>query len=414
MAAKKIEQKRQTVERYFTELTTLAISTPQDDPADPKCRWGMPAAFWGGSGIGKSDQVKQAGARANLGVEVLFPGQQQPENFSGVLVPNPNSPEGVSIQCLLPAVRRLNRIGKGILFVDEAANAPPAVQGAMLGMLLDRVVGDTPMSPYIRILLASNPPEIAAGGYGFEPPTANRMAHFFLGPPSWEMWNRWFMSKSQPIKPTGDDLEGKVRNEWPNIYPMAQGLVSGFLQGHSSMLYNQPAAGDPNGGFAWPSPRTWDNVSKIMAARMILKLPEELDDIAITSLVGEGPTQEFAEWRHHADLPTPDDVLAGNWKIDKKRLDKVHAVLGTLVPYVGMKPEGAVRFDTAVKVWNVLDQVCDAGMADMIVDHMTVMINQYQLGMLNKTPQNVKVAAEKVIKRMGRSTMAQFVGTPSP
>jgi len=414
MAAKKIEKIRPTAERYFADLALLSISTPQDNPADPKCRWGMPTIFWGGSGIGKSDQIKQAGARANLHVEVLMPGQQQPENFSGVLIPNPNSPEGVSIQCLLPAVRRLNRLGKGILFIDEASNAPPATQGAMLGMLQDRVVGDTEMEPLIRVLLAANPPEIAAGGFGLEPPTANRMEHIFVGAPSWEAWNHWFMSKSQPIKMTGTAVEPIIIQAWPTVYPIVQGLISGFLYKHRARMCCQPAAGDPNGGFAWESPRSWDNVSKVMAARRAMKLPEELDDIAIAGLIGEGSMEEFSTYRREADLPGPDEVLAGKWRHDKKRIDKTHVVLGTLVPYVGMKPEGQQRFEVAVKVWQVLDQICDDGAADLVVDSMTILINQYQLGMMNKVPNDVKLAAEKVIKRMSRSVMAQFVGSPSP
>lgn len=411
-ATKKIQKIRATVERHFSDLALLAISTPQDNPTSERCRWGMPVAFWGGSGIGKSDQIRQAGARANLPVEVLMPGQLQPESFSGVLVPNAKNPEGVSIECLLPAVRRLNRIGRGILFVDEAANAPPAVQGAMLGMLLDRIVGETEMAPHIRILLASNPPEIAAGGYGFEPPTANRMAHFFLGPPSWEMWNRWFMGKSQPIQVVGTDAENTVKQAWSNLYPVVQGYVSGFLHKRSALLYAQPSAGSVEGGYAWASPRSWDNVSKMMAARRALQLPEELDDIVVEGLVGEGPKEEFAEWRREADLPSPEDVLDGKWSIDRRRLDKTHAVLSTLMPYVGMKPEGTQRFEAAIKTWNILDQVCDAGMADLIVDHMALMVDQYQLGMMGKAPHDVKAAAEKVIKRMSRSKVAGFVGTP--
>jgi len=412
MAAKKLEVKRATVERHFVDLTTLAVSTPQDNPADPKCRWGLPTVFWGGSGIGKSDQIRQAGARAGLHVEVLMPGQQQPENFSGVLIPNPNSPEGVTIQCLLPAVRRLNRLGKGILFVDEAANAPPAVQGAMLGMLLDRIVGETEMAPLIRILLASNPPELAAGGFGFEPPTANRMAHCFLGAPSWEAWNRWFMSKNQPIKPTGESLEPIIINAWPTIYPAVQGMISGFLNAHSTRLYEQPGANSPEGGYAWPSPRTWDMVSKAMATRRALKLPEELDNIICAGLVGTGASDEFSTYRRDADLPTTEDVLAGKWKIDKKRIDKTHAVLGSLVPYVGMQAEGKLRYEAAVKVWAILDQVCDANLADIITDHVEIMINNYQLGMTGKAPDDVKKAAEKVVKRLSRSKVGEYMGTP--
>lgn len=405
----KIETPEPTYERWFTDITTVMLMTPQSNPGNQTCGWGQPVMFWGGSGIGKSDQIRQAGAHTGLPYEVLFPGQRQPEDFSGVLTPNPNSPEGVSIQCLLPAVRRLNRLGKGLLHVDEATNAPPAVQGAMLGMLLDRLVGDEPLAPQIRILLSGNPPDISAGGYGFEPPTANRLAHFKLGQPTWETWNTWYMTEENEIQATQTFSEALVTAAWPDVYPTVKGFISGFLQAHNAALYDQPNPRDPRGGFQWPSPRTWVKAGRCLATRQALGLPEELDDILVGGLVGHGLAMEFATWRREANLPTPEDVLNGKWKVNRDRLDVAHAVVGTLVAYVGMKRNQDDRTNTAVKVWKVFDQMIDAQLADLLPDSIKIMINNYGLGVSGNSPEPVVQAARPVLSKTGRLGMQNYL-----
>lgn len=405
----RIEISEPTYEQWFSDITTVMMMTPQSNPVLKTCGWGQPTMFWGGSGIGKSEQVRQVAASIGLPYEVLFPGQRQPEDFSGVLVPSPSSPEGVSIQCLLPAVRRLNRLGSGLLHIDEATNAPPAVQGAMLGMLLDRLVGDEPLAPGIRMLLSGNPPDISAGGYGFEPPVANRLAHFKLGRPSWDSWNNWYMTEENEIVPTQTYSEALVAAAWPEVYPYVKGLISGFLQSHEQALYAQPSARDPKGGFQWPSPRTWVKTGRCLATRRALSLPEELDDILVGGLVGHGLAVEFATWRREVDLPKPEDVLAGKWTIDKKRLDITHAVISTLVAHLGMKRNVEEKHATAIKVWSVFGKLIEAQLTDLLAESIKVMINNYGLGVSGSAPADVQAAARPVLGAFARSGLGSYL-----
>lgn len=405
----KIVEVEETYEDHLEEIIAIMMMTPQSNPARPDCQWGQPAMFWGGSGIGKSDHMHQAAAYAGVPCEVLFPGQRQPEEFSGVLTPNANVPEGVSIECLLPAVRRLNKLGEGLLFVDEATNAPPAVQGAMLGMLLDRLVGDTKLAPKIRILLAGNPPDISAGGYGFEPPTANRLAHFKLGPPSWESWNKWYMSEENQIKATRQYSEALVAASWPEVYPHVKGMITGFLQRKPDAMYQQPTARDSKGGFQWPSPRTWVKAGRCMATRVTLGLPDELDDIVVGGLVGHGLATEFATWRREANLPTPEQVIAGKWKPDPHRLDIIHAVVGSLVPYVGLKRDEDTKQKAAIEVWNLFDKLIDLNFADLLVESMKSLVNVYGLGITGKASDDVKKVAKRVIGRTGKTGIGNYL-----
>src|SRR5205823_11964182 len=57
------------------------------------------------------------------------------------------------------------------------STAPPAVQAAMLRIVLERVVGDLELPPGVRVVAAANPPEQAADGWDLAPPLANRLVH---------------------------------------------------------------------------------------------------------------------------------------------------------------------------------------------------------------------------------------------
>lgn len=408
---KKLDEQRTTYEEHFENLALIALSTPhyQDHPHDPNCRWGQPAIFWGGSGLGKSARVGQVSTKMALKCHAILPSQRQPEDFGGVIVPNASKPEGVSIECMLPAVRHLNKLGKGVLFLDEASNAPPAVQGAMLAMLNDRIVGDTPLAPGIRILLAANPPEIAAGGFDLEPPMANRMAHWFIGAPSIATWKRYYLSRfAPPIEPI--DYEAVVKANWNQHAPMISGMLVGYFE-HGGVKDAQPKAGDPQSSLAWPSGRTWEMAINAMIARRCLGLSDTLDDILVEGFVGHGHAIEFATWRREANLPTPQEVLDGKWRHNKHRLDITHAVLAAIVPHVVSKPKGPERNALAIKAWELFKQLIEVGAADLLMDPITLMVNQYQLGVTNKdVDPNVKEAAKAVVGWLGRNGYGAFTG----
>lgn len=48
---------------------------------------------------------------------------------------------------------------------DEISTAPPAVQAALLRVVLERVVGDLELPDGVAVIAAANPPEQAAGGW---------------------------------------------------------------------------------------------------------------------------------------------------------------------------------------------------------------------------------------------------------
>ena len=143
------------------KIISVSLLTPMGDPKETDCIWGMPLLLWGSPGIGKSDRVYASSKAVGLPCEPVFPATRQPEDFSGV--PVPVGTEGdVVIACILGAVNKLQKAGRGVLFLDEISCARPAVQSSLLSVARDRRVGDTMLNPKIRILAAANPPEEVA------------------------------------------------------------------------------------------------------------------------------------------------------------------------------------------------------------------------------------------------------------
>src|SRR5204862_1816424 len=71
----------------------------------------------------------------------------------------------------------LAHAGRGIAFFDEISTAPPAVQAALLRVVLERTVGDLTLPDAVSVVAAANPPEQAADGWDLSPPLANRFCH---------------------------------------------------------------------------------------------------------------------------------------------------------------------------------------------------------------------------------------------
>lgn len=403
----------ETVEDKLTDIFTVGMMVPRGNPSDQKCVRGAPICIWGGSGIGKTDQVEQAAARAGLKLESLMPAHHPPEDFGGVPVPDQKDEEGYRLACLLGQVRRLNKLGEGVLFFDEASNAAPATQGAMLKTLFGHCVGDTKMSPRIRMLLAANPPEIAAGGYGFEQPTANRIIHFAAGKPPKDRWREWYRTEGQvSVKPI-QSLEPKLLANWADSYSGVKAIMDDFLDTFwEEQAYVQPGPGDPKGGFAWRSPRMWVLAGRCVATIRALNMPEELEALFVAGCVGYGPSQVWQEFSAKSDLPKARDVLNNGWKVDTRRLDRTYTVVTAVSSFVGNLPDTAEKIEYAVKCWKFIDNLIGSDQEDLAMKICEDLVDKFGLGIDNKSKDVAKAAAPVMLK-LSRSSVAQYAGEVS-
>ena len=107
--------------------------------------------------------MRSLGEALGWPTEVVIGSIREPSDFAGL----PVVIDG-AVQMAPPLwARQLADARQALLFLDELTTAPPAVQAAMLRVVLERVVGDLVLPEGIRVA-AANPPEEAADGW--EPP----------------------------------------------------------------------------------------------------------------------------------------------------------------------------------------------------------------------------------------------------
>ena len=154
--------------------------------------------------------------------------------------------------------RRLAEAGRGLLFLDELSTAPPAVQAALLRVVLERAVGDLTLPDEVAVVAAANPPEQAADGWDLSAPLANRLCHL-----SW---------RAHP-RSVADGLAGgwaapvipPLPDGWQAEEILARGLVAAFLHVRPALACAPPTDA-ASAGRGWPSPRTWEMAGRLMAA----------------------------------------------------------------------------------------------------------------------------------------------------
>ncbi len=222
---------------------------------------------------------------------------------------------------------------------------PPAVQAPLLRVVQELVVGELELPPsMVAVIAAANPPEMAAGGWDLSPPLANRFSHiqYQLKPDDWiESFPTYWMS------PPKLQLWDKQLPE--DKWMQNRVITSAFIRARPALLIQFPSSSSHQGG-AWPSPRTWDNLSRLMTAADVNGLSKEDRAELVNGSVGPGAGAEFLSWTESLDLPDPEEVLANpeSFKFPD-RGDRQFAVLSSVVSVVAMKntPE---RWQKAWKV----------------------------------------------------------------
>lgn len=354
---------------------------------------GSPVILWGGPGLGKTSWVSQLARATGRHLEVLIGSLRDPVDFGGLPVAQP---DGRVKLAPMPWVGRLQDMAaagrSSILFLDEVTTAPPAVQAALLRVVLERVVGDEELPADLWIIAAANPPEVAAGGYDLSAPLANRFAHFewMAAPDDWVkgMLEGW-PTPEIPVLPP----------DWEALIPRARQLVASFIHHRRQLLYNMPEE-PAKAGRAWPSPRTWDMAARFLAAAMSLMRHRDKDLIVslVGAAVGEPAALEFAQCLVTLDLPDPRKLLEDpeKWEIPD-RGDLLMATLSGIVGVATSSDANLERYWSAA--WRLLERATLAGYGDVAAAVAAPLAQAFRPGL--PIPTQVVVEAMGPIWKMG-------------
>jgi len=287
----------------------------------------VPVLLWGAPGTGKTATIRAMAQQMGWPCETVIASIREPSDFAGLPIV-----VGDGVRFAPPGwARRLAEGGRGLLFLDELSTAPPAVQAALLRVVLERVVGDLALPDEVSVVAAANPPEQAADGWDLSAPLANRLCHL-----AWEvdpsavadgLAGGW-AAPAVPALPDG----------WEAGLGVTRGLVAAFLHVRPALACAPPADA-ASMGKGWPSPRTWDMTARLVAAAEAAGAGGEARSALVRGAVGEGAGVEFLAWLAEMDLPDPEAVLADpDSFVLPKRGDRAYAAVTAVAAVVAADP----------------------------------------------------------------------------
>ncbi|WP_315987593.1 AAA family ATPase [Actinomadura sp. HBU206391] len=315
----------------------------------------LPVLLWGEPGIGKSAGLQQLAAGLDVPLETVIASVHEPSDFAGLpIIGDDPATTGVSMAPPDWAVRLANA-GRGIVFFDELSSAPPAVQAALLRVVLERRVGSLSLPEPVRVVAAANPPSSAADGWHLSPPLANRFVHLH--------WTHDPRTVARGMAGTWPSVSVPLVDpaKTAGSVARARGAISGFLTARPGLTHHLPNDAEARGA-GWPSPRTWEMALRLLAVGYASGAGQEAVSAAVVGAVGDGAGIELISYLEELDLPDPDRVLADPEAFAlPPRGDRQLAFLTAVVAAV----QGDLTRRRWEAGWVVLAKAVDAGVPDV-------------------------------------------------
>ncbi|MGK9463163.1 AAA family ATPase [Streptomyces sp. G6] len=323
----------------------------------------LPVLLWGEPGIGKTAALTQLADSLDLPLTTVIASVHEPSDFSGLpIVGDDPAVQGVPMAPPQWAVQ-LVRAGRGLLFLDELSTATPAVQAALLRVVLERRVGALRLPPGVRIVAAANPRASAADGWELSPPLANRFVHLY-----------WTHDPQVVVRGLGGvwpraELPRLQAQRLPEAVALARRAVCGFLKARPTLIHRLPSSEARRGG-AWPSPRSWEAALTLLAFATAASVSRDVLALLVRGAVGDGAGLELLAHLDRMDLPDPETLLADPAAAElPERGDLRQATLEAVVAAVGARPRRE-RWEAA---WALLAGALETGTPDLLVAPATAL-----------------------------------------
>lgn len=215
----------------------------------------QPVFLWGPPGIGKSQVVAQVGEQLGMEINDVRAVLLDPIDLRGLPHINEDRQADWSIPAFLP------KQGEGILFLDELNAAPPLVQAACYQLILDRRLGEYVLPDGWTVVAAGNRENDRAVTYRMPSALANRFVHFDF------------------------DVDVDDWLDWATANALPPELIS-FIRFRPALLHDfDPKRNEK----AFPTPRSWEFVARIISAAE----SERLEFNLIAGAVGQGAALEL-------------------------------------------------------------------------------------------------------------------------
>ena len=232
----------------------------------------QPVFVWGAPGVGKSQVIAQVAREKGLNLVDVRAVLLDPVDLRGLPHIDENRRACWCPPEFLPAE------GDGILFLDELNAAPPLVQAACYQLVLDRRLGEYRLPDGWSIVSAGNRETDRAVTHRMPSALANRFVHLNF------------------------DVDAHEWLTWAQEYGIALEVIA-FIRFRPGLLHAFDSQKDDK---AFPTPRSWEFVSRIMNRQQ-----QALPDLEfIAGVIGEGAAAEFCGFlRIFHNLPDPVALL---------------------------------------------------------------------------------------------------------
>ncbi|HWH57977.1 MAG TPA: MoxR family ATPase [Terriglobales bacterium] len=230
----------------------------------------QPVFVWGGPGIGKSAVVRQLAASLEVPLQDVRALLLDPVDLRGLPYLGSDGRSKWATPDFLP------QDGSGILFLDELNAAPAMIQASCYQLVLDRKLGEYTLPNEWAIVAAGNRDSDRAITTRMPTPLRNRFVHLEFEVDAQE-WSEWA-------------IQAGIRAE-----------VIAFLRFRPEVLslFDRDAN-------AFPSPRSWEFVSRMLDSTPDRSIEHEL----FAGAVGTGAATEFSAFlRMFRELPNIDAIL---------------------------------------------------------------------------------------------------------
>jgi ATPase family associated with various cellular activities (AAA) len=252
----------------------------------------VPLALWGAPGTGKTSLIRSIAAQLGWPFYSTTAAIHEQTDFAGLpflsagtlTAHTMRAPLGWAVSFAGEAVKH---DGNGLLFFDDLGFASLEVQNALLQIVLERRVDQFQLPAGVRCVAALEPRKTNLEASTLTAPLANRMVHLFWSPDvSW--WIEGFLSGWRfgvPMLPA----------DWERHLPAMQSRVAAFIRSRPELLNNEPGDQDARSG-PWPSGRTWDMLSRLLAACDAAAASADVRRLLAAGTVGDAAGIAYLGW----------------------------------------------------------------------------------------------------------------------
>lgn len=281
----------------------------------------VPVLVWGPPGVGKSMATWQLADFYGRPLYTLMASSREPSDFAGL----PYIDLENKTVYMVPPDWAKTLQENAVLFFEELSTINPSVQAPIMRVIHEKTVGDNFKLPdSVSIIAAANPADQAAGGWELAPPLANRFFHvdWQFEPATWaKAFILGFPVPKYPVIP----------DNWTDYLPQAKSNIASFIARMPGRCLDIPKD-DAKASRAWPSPRSWDMASLLIAAALSIQAGEELMTLLVSGCVGPAAGSEYINYIRELDLPDPEKLLAKPESLKlPERPDRAYAVLTSVI-----------------------------------------------------------------------------------